>query len=184
MAETDAGDLVRMEKDYSSLVDKQLPLAIAAADKGDMDTAMEILGGLERKTRNAADTHSLTRVLVTAVDILFKAKAWDLLDENLQALAKRRGQIKQSIARMVQACCAQLELLKDDDPVTARLIETLRQVTTGKIYVEVERARLSHRLSLIKEAQGDTAEAAKIMLDLQIGNKKERTMILVLHKKE
>jgi 26S proteasome regulatory subunit N5 len=168
MAETDAGDLVRMEKDYSSLVDKQLPLAIAAADKGDMDTAMEILGGLERKTRNAADTHSLTRVLVTAVDILFKAKAWDLLDENLQALAKRRGQIKQSIARMVQACCAQLELLKDDDPVTARLIETLRQVTTGKIYVEVERARLSHRLSLIKEAQGDTAEAAKIMLDLQI----------------
>ena len=38
----------------------------------------------------------------------------------------------------------------------------------GKIYVENERARLTHRLSQIKEADGEMKEAAKIMHELQV----------------
>jgi len=37
-----------------------------------------------------------------------------------------------------------------------------------KIYVEVERARLTHRLAKIKEAEGDIAGAAAVMLELQV----------------
>lgn len=37
-----------------------------------------------------------------------------------------------------------------------------------KIYVEVERARLTHRLAKIKEEEGDTAGAASVMLELQV----------------
>jgi len=37
-----------------------------------------------------------------------------------------------------------------------------------KIYVEVERARLTHRLAEIKEAEGDIAGAAAVMLELQV----------------
>jgi len=48
------------------------------------------------------------------------------------------------------------------------LINTLRNVTEGKIYVEVERARLTHKLSLIKEADGDITEAATILQELQV----------------
>ena len=40
----------------------------------------------------------------------------------------------------------------------------------GKIYVENERARLTHRLSQIKEADGEIKEAAKIMHELQVSN--------------
>ena len=49
-----------------------------------------------------------------------------------------------------------------------KLIDTLRIVTAGKIYVENERARLTHRLSLIHEADDNIAEAAKIMQELQV----------------
>lgn len=37
-----------------------------------------------------------------------------------------------------------------------------------QIYVEVERARLTHRLAQIKETEGDTAAAASVMMELQV----------------
>ena len=49
-----------------------------------------------------------------------------------------------------------------------RLIETLRTVTSGKIYVEVERARLTHRLAKIQEKDGQLEQAAKTMQELQV----------------
>ena len=55
-----------------------------------------------------------------------------------------------------------------DKPTMLKLIDTLRIVTAGKIYVENERARLTHRLSLIHEADDNVAEAAKIMQELQV----------------
>lgn len=49
-----------------------------------------------------------------------------------------------------------------------KLIDTLRTVTAGKIYVENERARLTHRLAKIHEKDDNVAEAAKIMQELQV----------------
>lgn len=43
-----------------------------------------------------------------------------------------------------------------------------RTVTAGKIYVEVERARLTHKLALLKEADGDTEEAATAMQEMPV----------------
>jgi hypothetical protein len=37
-----------------------------------------------------------------------------------------------------------------------------------QIYVEVERARLTHKLAKMKEFEGDITEAANIMQELQI----------------
>jgi hypothetical protein len=39
---------------------------------------------------------------------------------------------------------------------------------TGKIYVENERARLTHRLAKMKEEEGDLQEAARILQELQV----------------
>lgn len=43
-----------------------------------------------------------------------------------------------------------------------------RTITEGKIYVEVERARLTHKLAMMKEAEGDITEAATILQELQV----------------
>lgn len=37
-----------------------------------------------------------------------------------------------------------------------------------KIYVELERARLTHALAIIKEEEGDVSGAATVMLELQV----------------
>ena len=49
-----------------------------------------------------------------------------------------------------------------------KLIDTLRTVTAGKIYVDNERARLTHRLAMIHEKDANVTEAAKIMQELQV----------------
>lgn len=69
---------------------------------------------------------------------------------------------------MVQQCYSWVKESKlPSKEIELKLIETLRTITTGKIYVEVERARLTYRLSQMQEADGDIAAAAKTMQDLQ-----------------
>lgn len=41
-------------------------------------------------------------------------------------------------------------------------------MTAGKIYVEVERARLTHKLALLKEADGEVEEAASAMQEMPV----------------
>ena len=59
----------------------------------------------------------------------------------------------------------------DDIPDLATklsVIETLRTVTEGKIFVEVERARVTKILSDIKKEQGDLKAATEILCELQV----------------
>merc|ERR1711991_755645 len=49
-----------------------------------------------------------------------------------------------------------------------KLIDTLRAITEGKIFVENERARLTRQLARMKEAKGDLKEASKLMQELQV----------------
>lgn len=49
-----------------------------------------------------------------------------------------------------------------------KLINTLRTVAEGKIYMEVERARLTKVLTTLKELDGDISGAATIMEELQV----------------
>jgi len=48
------------------------------------------------------------------------------------------------------------------------LIKTLNNVSAGKIYVEIERARLTKKLAKIKEEQGQIAEAADLMQEVAV----------------
>merc|ERR1712242_119620 len=68
---------------------------------------------------------------------------------------------------MVQECATFLDKTPNKD-VLLKLIDTLRTVTTGKIYVENERARLTHRLAMMKEKDGGIKEAATIMQELAV----------------
>ena len=69
---------------------------------------------------------------------------------------------------MVQQCYAWVkDSMLPSREIELKLIETLRTITKGKIYVEVERARLTHRLAQMQEQDGDIASAAKTMQDLQ-----------------
>ena len=68
---------------------------------------------------------------------------------------------------MVQEACTYVDEITDQVQ-KLKLIDTLRTVTAGKIYVEIERARLTRKLAFIKESAGDTTEAGNIMNELQV----------------
>lgn len=122
---------------------------------------------LEKQTRTGADTHSTTRILIAIAKMCFEANDLKKLSEHIVLLTKRRSQIKQAITKLIQECCTFVDQIQDKETKLA-FIETLRTVTAGKIYVEVERARLTHTLSQIKEADGNLDEAASIMQELQV----------------
>jgi len=96
-----------------------------------------------------------------------QAGEWDMLNEKIVELTKRRSQLKGAVTKMVQECATFLDKTPNKE-VLLKLIDTLRTVTTGKIYVENERARLTHRLAMMKEKDGEIKEAATIMQELAV----------------
>jgi 26S proteasome regulatory subunit N5 len=82
-------------------------------------------------------------------------------------LSKKHGQLKQATTKMVQVVMAFLDETPDLDTKLS-IIETLRTVTEGKIFVEVERARVTKILSDIKKEQGDLKAATEILCELQV----------------
>lgn len=164
---TEAGKIVKMEVDYTSTCDVKIPECRKLAESGKIHDALDSLLALEKQTRTGADMISTGRVLVAIVQICREANNWPALNEHIILLAKRRSQLKQAVAKMVQECCLYVEQAPDKETMV-KLIDTLRQVTEGKIYVEVERARLTHKLAKIREAEGNVNEAANIIQELQV----------------
>ncbi|CAG8605921.1 7977_t:CDS:10 [Paraglomus brasilianum] len=157
----------KAEQDLKPIVEAQLPETEALAKQGRLHQALEQLLALEKQTRQAADLDSSTRVLVHIVKLCFEAREWKLLNEYVLLLTKKHGQLKQAITKMVQETMTYLDHTPDMD-TKLELIDTLRTVTEGKIYVEVERARLTRMLSRIREDEGKIAEAAEILQELQV----------------
>ncbi|CAF1099955.1 unnamed protein product [Adineta steineri] len=159
---------IKMEIDYSSIVDQKLKECDELMkDETKLNEALERLLPLEKQTRTAADAISTGRVLVAIVKYCYIAKQWEQMNEHIITLSKRRSQLKQAITKMVQEAYELVEKTPDLD-TKLKLIETLRNVTTGKIFVENERARLTKKLSDIYEGQGKTKEAAEILQELQV----------------
>ena len=82
-------------------------------------------------------------------------------------LSKKHGQLKQAITRMVQTVMGFLDSTPNLE-TKLTVIETLRTVTEGKIFVEVERARVTKILSDIKKEQGELKAAKDILCELQV----------------
>lgn len=181
---TESGKIVKMEIDYSDQVNETVAKCekLSRETPSNLSQAIELLSNLEKQTRAGADMHSTSRLLVAICQLSFDAKQWDTLNEQIQSLTKRRGQFKQAVTAMVQKCCQFVELMSPKEEL--QLITTLRTVTAGKIYVEVERARLTYRLAQIKEKEGNLEEACKVMQDTQVEtlgsmDKKEKAHLIL-----
>ncbi|KAK4495151.1 hypothetical protein PRZ48_013478 [Zasmidium cellare] len=161
------GSIIKADKDFTKEVDVAIPEAEKIAQNGQTQQAIEKLLPLEKQTRQSSDLPSTSRILVSVVTIAKNAGDWSLLNEQVQLLSKKHGQLKQAITKMVQVVMGFL----DDTPnleTKLSVIETLRTVTEGKIFVEVERARVTRILSNIKRSQSDVTAAKDILCELQV----------------
>ncbi|KAL2257732.1 hypothetical protein VTK26DRAFT_9252 [Humicola hyalothermophila] len=154
------------ERDFTKEVDAQLPEAEQLA-KTDIQAAIEKLSILEKQTRQASDLASTSRILIAIVTICKNAGDWGLLNDQTLVLSKKHGQLKQAITKMVQTVMGFLDETPNMETKLS-VIETLRTVTEGKIFVEVERARVTRILSNIKKQQGDLKAATDTLCELQV----------------
>lgn len=158
--------MLKPEKDFSKEADEQIPEAEKLA-QSNLPGAIEKLSALEKQTRQASDLASTSRVLIAIVTLCKQAGDWSLMNEQTLVLSKKHSQLKQAITKMVQTVVGFLDETPDMETKLS-VIETLRTVTDGKIFVEVERARVTKILSDIKKEQGNLKEATEILCELQV----------------
>lgn len=152
-------DMVKLQAD----IDAQ----VLVASQGKVEVALDALLNLEKSSRLAEDITATKACCSAILSVCFTAKKWKLLEEQIMCLSKRRSQLKQAIQAFVRQAITYIDQAPDQDTKVA-LIKTLQTVTEGKIFVEIERARLTRRLAAIKEAEGNIAEAADSLQEVPV----------------
>ncbi|KAL1677453.1 hypothetical protein EV122DRAFT_214152 [Schizophyllum commune] len=157
-------DNKKQERDYTPEVDALLPEAEALVKSGKLQEGIDKLFVLEKQSRNASDAKSTTRLVKAIVQHAYDARNFEVLNNSIQTLSKKHGQLKSVIQAMVEQVIAWLPEVKERDGTDKwlELLETLRTVTEGKIFLETPRARVTLLLSHYYEAQAnETASVEK-----------------------
>lgn len=161
----------RKMKDFSQVVAREVPLLVepVRANPGGLRVALEQLLALEKKTRLAGDVDSSLKVVEALLELIRTTQPtdWKLLAEYITLLCKRRAQMQRVVAQVIRTGAGWVD--ETPDEATKRvLIEALRAVSEGKMFVELERARLTRTLSQMEEANGDVAAAASLLQEVQV----------------
>ncbi len=146
--------------------------ALVARLQGEVsEQAVEELLSLEKRARLASDGAATSLLCCAVLKIYHTCQDLDKLCEAAVVLSKKRGQLKRSTADLVHLLMGYLEAKADmmgapDNQY--KLINTLVQITEGKIFLEVERARLRRREASMREGEGDLRRAATLLREEQV----------------
>jgi len=173
-------DNKKQEKDFTKEVDDLLPQADALSKSGKVQEALDKVLAQEKLTRNAADLKSTTRLAKAAIQYCYDARDYPLLNSTILLLSKKHGQLKAAIQAFVELTISWLEDVKKRDGLDRwlELLETLRTVTEGKIFLETPRARVTLLLALhheqqvlsgaAKDSKATLQTASDLLSDLQV----------------
>lgn len=127
---------------------------------------------LEKKTRLAADAKSTVVVCQAILTACHQCGDFAALNEQLSILTKRRAQLQKAVEAVIQQGAKIAKELDVSTPAGEQrqreLIETLRTVSAGKMFVELERAQLTQILAAQEEKAGRVREAADILQEIQV----------------
>lgn len=143
---------------------------ITAAKEGSksFDDVLEILLLNEKKHRKQDEMENTMFTVLETAGLCHHFKQWKLLEEQIASFARRHGQFKEVIQKLVQTC---VKFLDDTPDVDTKLsfMDALLGVAEGKIYLELERARLTmQKCAVIEKDKGDIKGAGEVIKDLQV----------------
>lgn len=148
-------------------VRKDIEAAKTLAGQGKAKDALEALLAVEKQCRNAEDLALSKETCSAILTVAHGTGNWSDLLEYITLLTKRRGQLKNTIQNIVRQAAGLLDSdVSRDNKV--QLIKTMQAVTEGKIFVEIERARLTRRLARLYESEGKIAEAADCLQEIAV----------------
>lgn len=130
--------------------------------------AVDALLQLEKTARLAEDGPGAKAAALAVVELLHAAREWDQLNEHIALLATKRSQLKMVVQAVVRAAAGWVDAAPAEGGVRERLVDTLLSVTEGKIYVEIDRARLTRARAAAKEAAGDLDAAAELIQEVSV----------------
>lgn len=148
-------------------IETKIAAAIALVDTEGIQAAVDRLMALERINRGAAAAPETSAICVNVMRLWHARNDWKAIAEYVTLISKRRAQLKAAVQKSVQEVMGYLDDTPDEETKLS-MLETLRDVTAGKIFVEMERARLTRTLADIKEKNGDIEGAADIMQEMQV----------------
>jgi len=179
MTDTTAGDVLntglgslakdpKATEDFSKEAEEVLAKAATQHKAGRTEEAVEEILAVEKKARQASDGISCSKLIKGIVNIYHDSSPpnWAKINEYTVLLTKKRGQLKVAITDLVHLCSSWIEGL--EKATKLELIQTLMDVTEGKIFVEVEKARLTKILADIKEKDGDIDKATELIQEVQV----------------
>ncbi|OCF54883.1 26S proteasome regulatory subunit N5 [Kwoniella mangroviensis CBS 10435] len=194
----------KQERDFTAEVKALQPEVEQLAKNGKLQEAVDRISLLEKQTRNAADMTSTASLLTLLTRLCWEQSDLDLLNAQLTILSKKHGQLKEAVVRMVDEAMTWLPTLKSQKDQGKfnggkdrwlELVKTLRDITEGKIYLELPRARLTVMLASYHEQLSETAPkessskdhldvAADLMTDIQVEtyssmDKREKTEFIL-----
>jgi len=154
----------------TSDIEEKVALIVSEASSGaDLSSVLEKLLYLEKKQRQGEHEANTSFICLAMLDLVKERGDWQLTVEQILVLSRRRSQFRRVIRRMVQHAMAWLDAGDMAQSDRLALLTALITVTEGKIFVEVERARLTRKLSEMAEKEdGDVAKACDILQELQI----------------
>jgi len=155
------------KKDFGPEVEAAVVKATQLAKDGDLAEGLNVLLPLEKASRVAQDAPACSSVVVAMTRLCFENSDWDRGIVTVTMLSKRRSALNTPITDMVRKAMEFIDQSPSEDKRVA-LIEALRTITEGKIFLELESARLTKLLAAIKEKNGDIAEAATIMQEVAV----------------
>jgi hypothetical protein len=156
-----AGGQLEEKIDFSTETTAQLARTRQSLQDGtgSLADALASLMALEKQCRVGNDNASLNRICQACVQYCYEAKDTTTLLATLQTLATRRSQKTSAIQTLVQTAlpwCVQEPYtpvpVNTPEEAQARnsLVETLRDISNGKLFLERERAQLTRALATIK----------------------------------
>jgi 26S proteasome regulatory subunit N5 len=167
----------------TSLVEtaKNNPASLPSA----LQDALALLSALEKKCRVGNDTPSLVNVCRTMLTLCREGDTSadkEVLHATLKQLSTRRSQKSKAIAVLVETVSPWLIAEDGYTPLdttefsAARhdLLTTLRNISSGKMYLEAEYARITRSLAILAEAdwrggeEGKLSEAADLLGEVHV----------------
>lgn len=162
---------VKKIKDFTEEVKVKIPQYLDPVKQNptqeNLEEALTNLLALEKKTRLASDMVNTKELAHAILQLLRDNNKWKLLNFHISMLCKRRAQMKKVMQQIIQDGVSFVEDTPDKE-TKIELIETLRTVSAGKLFVELERARLTRTLAEMTEADGDQEKACAILQDVQV----------------
>eukprot|EP00580_Thalassiosira_gravida_P018597 CAMPEP_0201661960 /NCGR_PEP_ID=MMETSP0494-20130426/4185_1 /ASSEMBLY_ACC=CAM_ASM_000839 /TAXON_ID=420259 /ORGANISM="Thalassiosira gravida, Strain GMp14c1" /LENGTH=474 /DNA_ID=CAMNT_0048140209 /DNA_START=87 /DNA_END=1511 /DNA_ORIENTATION=+ len=157
---------------------KQL-LSSGGSSSTSLQDALALLAALEKRCRVGNDTPSLLKVCEASLELCHDASDSEALLATLKNLTTRRSQKSKAIASLVTKCLpwvvdvdadgyTPLPVAEDAAKARDALVEELRSITDGKMYLEAERARLTRTVAILKESAGDIAGAANALQEVHV----------------